>query len=126
MLAYKLIVSKLAKQPRCDRKLSEAGLHGWFGCPGRQIRSAPHCLGLGSPWRVSRERRRAIGENLAAEFEVTLGEDGVDGGHPELLRERQDGGVNVAGARQLLAQPLYLPTLRDGERSLRHLSNCSL
>ena len=34
---------------------------------------------LRSPWRVLWEKR-AIGENLEAEFEVILGEDGVDGG----------------------------------------------
>ena len=48
----------------------------------------------------------AIGENVEAEFEVALGEDGIDGARPELLGEGQDGGVNVAVARHLPAQPL--------------------
>jgi hypothetical protein len=56
-----------------------------------------------SPWLVRWEKRRAIGENLEAEFKVTLGEGGVDGGRLELLGEGQDGGVNVAVVRQLSA-----------------------
>ncbi len=55
-----------------------------------------------------------IGENFQAEFDVTLGEGGFDCGCLELLGEGQDGGVNVAVAGQLTAQPLHLQTLRDG------------
>jgi hypothetical protein len=68
------------------------------------------------------EKPRAIGENFEAEFEVTLGEDGVDRGRLELLGEGKDGGVNVAGVRQLLAQPRRCAT---AIAPLRHGSNCS-